>query len=107
VAHLGQGPHLDQDAVAQDADTVAQRFDLAQDVRREKDGLATLVGLVDADTEGLLHEGIEPGGRLVEDEQVGPGHEGGDELELLAVALRVGPDLLGRVEVEAGDELVR
>jgi len=60
VAHLGQGPHLDQDAVAQDADTVAQRFDLAQDVRREKDGLATLVGLVDADTEGLLHEGIEP-----------------------------------------------
>jgi len=54
--------------------------------------------------EGFLHQGIEAAGRLVEEQQVGPGHEGGDEDELLAVPLGVGPDLLRRVEPEPLEE---
>ena len=56
--------------------------------------------------EGLLHERVQAAGGLVQHEQVGPGHEGGDEDDLLAVALGVLADLLGGVEVEALDELV-
>lgn len=35
----------------------------------------------------VLADRIEPAGRLVEDQQFGPGHEGGAEADLLAVAL--------------------
>ena len=67
MAQLRQRAHLDQRAVAQDAHAVAQRLDLAQDVRRQKDRLAALPGLADAVAEGLLHERVEAGGGLVEE----------------------------------------
>jgi hypothetical protein len=54
----------------------------------------------------LLHQRLEPGRRLVEQQQIGSGHERRDQAHHLAVALRVGPHLLGRVEPEALDELV-
>ena len=50
--------------------------------------------------EDLLHERVEAGGGLVQDEQVGRGGERGDQGDLLPVALGVGPALLGRVELE-------
>ena len=56
--------------------------------------------------ERLLHQRIQPAGRLVQHEQVRPGHERGNQDQLLAVALGVGADLLGRIEVEALDQLV-
>ena len=55
--------------------------------------------------EDLLHERVEPGGRLVEEEQLDVGGQGGDEGDLLPVALGVGPALLRRVELEALDQL--
>ena len=42
VAQLGQRPLLDEAAVAQDADAIAERLDLAEDVRGQEDGLAAL-----------------------------------------------------------------
>ena len=51
-----------------------------------------------------FHERVQPGGRLVEHEQLGVGGEGGDEGDLLPVALGVVADPLGRVEVEPLDE---
>ncbi len=57
-------------------------------MRGEEDGLAPIAGLDDAVAERLLHDGIEPPGRLVEDEQVGSDHQGGDQDALLAFLTR-------------------
>jgi len=69
VSHLRQCPHLDQQALAQDSDPIAERLDLAQDVRGQEDCLAPLARLMDAKTKGLFHERVEPARRLVEYEQ--------------------------------------
>ncbi len=106
MAHLGQGPHLDKSAVAEDPDLVTKCFDFAHDVRREKDGLAAFLGFVDATAEGLLHERVEPAGGLVENEQVRSGHQGRDQDDLLTIPLGVGANLLGRIEIEPGHELL-
>ena len=106
MPHLGQRAHLHELARPQDAHPVAERLDLAQDVRGEEHGLAAVAGLADAVPERLLHQRVEPAGRLVEDEQVGAGHQGGDQDDLLPVPLGVGADLLGGIEVEPGDQLV-
>ena len=48
--------------------------------------------------EGLLDEGVETGGRLVEHQQVGRVHERLDEPDLLPVPLREGAD--GAIELQ-------
>ena len=53
-----------------------------------------------------FHERIEPAGRLVQDEKVGPRRERGDDPDLLPVTLRVGPHLLRRIQLEVLDQLV-
>jgi hypothetical protein len=105
MAELGERPLLDQPALAQDPHPVAQRLDLAQDVRREEDRLAALARLADGVAEGDLHERVEAARRLVEHQEVGAGAERGDELDLLAVPLRVVAHALAEVELEAVDEL--
>ena len=62
------------------------------------------LGLADQLVERLLDERIEPGGRLVEDEQLGSVLERDDEPDLLLVALRVLLELARCVEVEALDQ---
>ena len=95
MAHLGQSPDIDEHSLPQDAHPVTERFDLGKDVRGQEYGLAALFGLEHAVPEGLLHERVESARRLVEHQQVGPGHEAGDEDQLLPVALGVGPYLFG------------
>ena len=56
--------------------------------------------------EHLLHQRVEPGGRLVEQQQVGPAGERGDEQDLLPVAVAVGADLLVEHQLEPIDQLV-
>ena len=100
MTHLVEGPDLDQPAVAKNAHPVAKRLDLAEDVRRQEHGLADLAGLVDAMAKRLFHQRVQAAGGLVEQKQIGPRHQRGDEQHLLAVALGVGPHLLGRVEIK-------
>ena len=106
MPHLGQRPHLHELSRPQDAHPVAERLHLAQDVRGEEHRLAAAARLPDALPERLLHQRIEPARRLVQDEQVGAGHQRGNEDDLLPVPLGVGADLLGGIEVEPGDQLV-
>ena len=54
----------------------------------------------DLAVEDQLHERVEAARRLVEEVEVGGRREGGDERDLLPVALRVGAALLARVELE-------
>ena len=106
MPQLGQGALVDEPSVPQDAHPIAERFDFAQDVRREQDRLATGLGLLGAVTEFHLHQWVEAAGRLVEDQQIGPGGQRGNQLNLLPVSLRQRADFLARIEFEAGDQLV-
>jgi len=73
--------------------------------RGQEDRLASLARLVDAVTKRLFHQWVEAARRLVEDKELGSRHEGGNEDQLLAIALRVSADLLGGVEIETLDQL--
>jgi hypothetical protein len=106
VAQLAQAALLDHTAVAQDADPIAHRLDLAEDVRGEEDRLAALLGLAHRLAERDLHQRIQSAGRLVEDQQIGTAGERADQLDLLAIALRQRAHLLVGVELEALDERV-
>ena len=64
-----------------------------------------LARLLDALLEDRLLQRVEAGGRLVEQEQLDVRGERRDQRDLLPVALRVGAALLGRVELEALEQL--
>ena len=93
-------------AGADDAHPVAERFDLGEDVARQQHGPSLGLDLADAVLEDRLHQRVEARRRLVEDEQLGARRERRHETDLLTVALRVGARLLGRVELEALEQLV-
>ena len=105
MAKVGERSLLDHASAPQDPHPVAQRFDFTQDVRGQEDRLAPLLGLLHALAKDHLHQGVQAGCRLVEQEQIGPGGEGGDQLHLLAIPLGQRPDLLARVEGESLDQL--
>ena len=101
---LGDALDGDQLPVPDDADPVANPLDLVQLVRGEEDRAAALALLGDQRQELLLHQRVEPAGRLVEDQQLGRVEAGQDQTDLLAVAARelaertieVGAEALGQ-----------
>ncbi len=97
--------HLDDAAFPDDRHAIAGLLDLAEDVAREEGCSALADGLAQELEERLLDERVEPGGGLIEHEQVGSVLEGDDEPDLLLVALRVLLEGAARVEVESGDEV--
>ncbi len=66
MAHLGHRAHLDEDAGAQNSDSVTESLDFAQDMRRQQHALSTFLRFVDAESKGLLHERVETNRRFVE-----------------------------------------
>ena len=104
VAHVGEGARLDGAAEADDAHLVGEGLDLAEDVAGEQHGAALAAQLLHDAAEDGIHQRVQPGRRLVEEEQLDVGGERGDEGDLLPVALGVGAALLGRVELEPLDE---
>lgn len=68
-----------------------------------------MLGLGHEVQEALLEWGIQPGGGLVEDEQIRIVHERRDDADLLPIALGHRADLLGQIEIqqlgEFGDAL--
>ena len=88
-------------AVTQDGDDVRHRLDLAQHVGGEEHGAAAVPDLPDQLEELALDEGVQPRGRLVEDEQVGVVHECLHDADLLAVAVRERADADVQVEIES------
>ena len=61
----------DQSAVTDDRDPVGDALDLGERVRRQQYRPASRRGLAHEALELCLHQGIEPRGRLVEDQQLG------------------------------------
>jgi hypothetical protein len=105
VAQLGERAALHGPPPADDAHAVAQGLDLGQDVAREEHRATLPAGFGHADAEDALHEGVEPRGGLVEQQQLDVGGQGGDEGHLLPVALRVRALLAPGVELEALEEV--
>ena len=100
------GLHGHQAPLPNDADPVRHVLHLVQGVRRQEDG-ATLPGeLAQQPLELVLHKWIEPARRFIEDDQVGPMHEGLHETDLLAVALRQLMDRPIELDLEPLDEQV-
>ena len=106
VAHLGERAGLDIAAVPDDAHPIAQRLHLRQDVAAQEHRPATLPLGLDALREDLLHQGIQPDGWLVEDEQLHVASQRCDQRHLLPIAFGVGGALLGRVQLEALQHLI-
>ena len=75
-------------------------------MRREEDGRAAIAGLAHEAEELVLHQGVEPVRRLVEDEQLRVREEREQEGDLPAVARRELAHPTAEVEVEALRELV-
>ena len=106
VAQVGERAGLDRAPGADDRHAVAR----APRPRRGCGSTAAPCGprrgaRRDARAEDLLHQRVEPGRRLVEDQQLDVGRQRGDERDLLAVALGVRAALLGRVELEALEQV--
>ena len=80
---------LDDPAGPQHRHPIAHRLDFAQDVRGQQHRLAAVARLAHAVPEHLLHERVEPGRRLVEQQQLGAAGERRDQQHLLAVAVAV------------------
>jgi len=104
VAHLLQRPHLHQLALAQDPDpshSASTSLKMCEDKKivwpRSRASWTQW-------TKRLFHQWVEAARRLVEDKELGSRHEGGNEDQLLAIALRVSADLLGGVEIETLDQ---
>ena len=100
VPQLGEGAGLDAPAVADNAHPVRQRLGLGQDVAGQQDRPAAAALVLHTVPERGLHDGVEAGGRLVQQEQLRVGCERGHQRDLLPVALGVGVRLLGRIERE-------
>ena len=106
MAQLLQGSALLRAAQPNDAEAVAERLDLGQDVAGEQHGPALGLDLPDAVKEDGLHQGVEAGRGLVEEQELGVGGERRHQADLLAVPLGVRARLLGRIELEALEKLV-
>ncbi len=105
VAQLGEGAGLDPPPLADDGDPVGQRLHLGEDVAGEQDRAAHGGDVAYAGLEHRVHQRVQARGRLVEEVQLDVGGEGGDQRDLLPVALGVGGAPLGRVELEPLDQL--
>src|SRR6476646_2791207 len=101
---LTQGSLLHELALAEDADPITQRLDLAEAVRREKHGTSVRTGLGDRVAERGLHQRVQSARRFVEDQKLRAGREGGDQLDLLPVALGVVANQLVPFEVKSRDQ---
>ena len=88
------------------ADPVGEPLHLVELVGREEHGPSLGDGLADEPLELVLHQRIEAGGRLVEDQQLGPVHERQHQADLLPVALRQLPRRTIENDLEALDQLV-
>ena len=104
-AQIGKSGDFHQDAAAQNADPVADRFHLAQLMRAEKHRLAALLGLSQTLTKRPFHQRVQPAGGLIQHQQRRPGREGADQSHLLPIAGGIRPRSPVQVQLETLNQL--
>src|SRR5262249_3011890 len=107
VTQIVERSAFDQTAVSNDADTITERLDFRENVAGEQQGSPALSFFADAGSERLLHQWIEAGGWLIEDQQRRVGRERGHQRNLLAIALRIGVALELGIQLEALEQALR
>ena len=81
IDELGQGAVLDDAALADDDESLAQLFHVVQVVRGEQHGSATAaIDVADEGPDRRLHLNIHADGRLVEEQDVGLVQHGASQL---------------------------
>jgi hypothetical protein len=86
------GRALDREpAVGEDADTVGEALGLVEVLGREQHGHPVIAQRADLVPQRLPGDGIEAGGRLVEEDHARRADERGREIEAAAHSARVGP----------------
>ncbi len=106
VLEFGHATHAHQLPFANDAHARAGLFDLAQDVRGEKDGASLLAHFFDHAVELLLVERVQAIGRLIEDQQARAVHKGLNQHHLALVATGILAKLAAGIQVQSRDELL-
>ena len=96
--------HELQPSLPDRGDPIGHVLHLGEHVRGEEHRAAVVHPFAQERVEGLLHQRVEPGRRLVEDEQLGPVEEGEDDPDLLAVALRERPYRTVELELQAAGD---
>ena len=79
---------ITEPALAKDRQPVCDALHLRQRVRGEEHGASLGADLAEERVKALLHQGIQAGDRLIQDQQFGFVHERLDQSELLPVAGR-------------------
>ena len=105
VAQGIEGAGLHHQAVADDGDAVRECLGLGEDVAGEEHAASLLLHVADLLLEDHLHEGVEAGGGLVQDEQLDVRGQRRHQRHLLLVALRVLAAALGGVQLEPLDQV--
>jgi len=106
VPQLGERASLRHTSHPDDAQPVAQRFDLGQDVAGEQHRSALGLHLADAVLKHRLHQRVESRRRLVQQQELGVRRQGRHQSHLLPVPFRIGARLLRRVQLKTFEELV-
>lgn len=102
------GPHGgDQSPLLDDGDPVTGTLHLVEHVGGHQDSFARGLFLVNELDEGMLHQGIQAAGRLIEDKDGRVVHERADQPDFLFHSLGHPPEPAGGVELEPGDEAFR
>ena len=108
AAELARRPGGDDLAAHHHGDAVGERLRLVHEVRRQHDGLAEVAQRADRRPRLAAGVGVEAGGRLVEEQQVGVAHEREREVEAAPLPARQRGDevVAARVELHELDHLV-
>src|ERR1700694_2713980 len=106
VPQLVKRASLRHPAQPDDAQPVAQRLDLGQDVAGKQPRAPLGLHLADAVLEYRLHQRVESRRGFVEEEQLGVRRQGRHQSHLLSIPFRVGAGLLCRGELKTFEKLV-
>src|SRR6266702_1868129 len=106
VFQLGHAAHPHQLPFTNDAHASARLFDLAQDVRGQKDGAPLVAHFLDHAVKLLLVQRVQAASWLIQNQQARAVHKGLNDPDLALVAARILAELAAGIQIESLDELL-
>src|SRR6266702_2933765 len=106
VFQLGHASHPHQLPFTNDSHAGAGLFDLAQDVRGQKDGAPLVAHFLDHAVKLLLVQRVQAAGWLIQNQQARAVHKGLNDPDLALIAARILAELAAGIQIESLDELL-
>src|SRR6266566_7249702 len=107
VLEFGHATHAHQLPLTNDPYAGTGLFDLAQDVRGQKDGTSLIAHFFDHPIELLLVERVQAIGRLIQNKHTRAVHKGLNQHHLALIATRIVAKLAAGVQVQSLDKLLK